>query len=214
MADYEAELRRMSPAERARLARALADFDLASLAPDPGMRRRERLLTLAALGAVFVLAVWIGVLAVVLPRHFRVGGWRLAWVGFDLGLLCVFAATAWAAWRKRQMLVPCLVVLATLLACDAWFDTSLDFHTRGFLISLLTAVFIELPLAAVALALARRLLRVSLRWLETLEGVDAPKPAFWRVPLYYNDALSYRDLLRQPARPVEEPTGGRSGRDG
>ena len=42
----------------------------------------------------------------------------------------------------------CLVVLATLLLCDAWFDVTLDVRTSGFLFSLLSALLIEIPLAA------------------------------------------------------------------
>ena len=59
-----------------------------------------------------------------------------AWVGFDLALLVAFAATGWAAWRRRQVLIICLVVLATLLCCDAWFDVVLDLRTSGFMAQL------------------------------------------------------------------------------
>ena len=122
---------------------------------------------------MLVLAVWIGVLEVKLPRHYRAGGWRAAWVGFDVGLLMVFAATAWAAWRRRQILIVCLMVLATLLCCDAWFDTTLDWGTRGFTLSLLSALLVELPLAVVALIGARRLLRLTVGRLEVLGGTLA-----------------------------------------
>lgn len=191
----------MSPEERARLARALADFDATCLTSDPNLRHPGRFLTIAAVGCGLILAAWIGLLAVTLPHYFRVGGgWRLAWVGFDVGLLAMFAATAWAAWKKRQVLITCLVVLATLLTCDAWFDTTLDIRTGGFFLSLLSALLIELPLAVIALGAARRLLRLTIGWLEVLEGVSGPVPPFWRVPLYGNTALGYRDLLRTPTR--------------
>ena len=116
-----------------------------------------------------------------------------------MGLLLVFAATAWAAWRRRQILIGCLMVLATLLCCDAWFDATLDWGTRGFLVSLLSALLVELPLAAVALIGARRLLRMTIGRLEVLEGVPGPLPPFWRVPLFGDIPGSYRTLLRNPA---------------
>jgi hypothetical protein len=191
----EVELRRMSPQERARLARALVALDARGGDSDPVSQRRRRLLIAAAIGCSLVLAAWIGVLEVTLPRHYQAGGWRAAWVGFDGALLLVFLATAWAAWQRRQVLIVCLVVLATLLCCDAWFDTALDWGTRNFLISLLSAVVVELPLALVALMGARRLLRLTLRRLEVLEGVVGPVPAFWRVPLFGDTAAGYRDIL-------------------
>jgi hypothetical protein len=195
----ESDLRRMAPEERARLARALARMNAQSLVPTPLSQRRRRLLITACLAGVVLLAVWIGVLEVTLPRHYRAGGWRAAWVGFDAGLLLVFAATAWAAWRRRQVLIVCLMVLATLLCCDAWFDTTLDWGTRGFMVSLLSALLVELPLAALALIGARRLLRLTIGRVELLAGFAGPVPPFWRVPLFGDTPVSYRTLLRKTA---------------
>jgi hypothetical protein len=195
----ENDLQRMTPEERAGLARALARMNAQSLAPTPLSQRRRRLLIVACLAGALLLAVWIVVLEVKLPRDYRAGGWRAAWVGFDIGLLLVLAATAWAAWRRRQILIGCLMVLATLLCCDAWFDTTLDWGTRGFMVSLLSAVIVELPLAAVALIGARRLLRLTIGRVELLAGFAGPVPPFWRVPLFGDTPVSYRNLLRKTA---------------
>ena len=198
----EDDLRRMTPEERACLARALVSLNAEDVTPTPISQRRRRILIAACLLGVLVLAVWIGVLEVKLPRDYRAGGWQAAWVGFDIGLLLVFAATAWAAWRRRQMLIACLMVLATLLCCDAWFDTTLDWGTRGFTVSLLSALLIELPLAVVALIGARRLIRLTAGRLELLSGVPGPVPPFWRVPLFGEYPVSYRSLLRKPSELV------------
>jgi hypothetical protein len=194
----ETELRQMSPEERAGLARALADLNAQALLPTPLSQRRRRLLIAASLASALILAVWIGVLEVKLPLHYRAGGWQGAWVGFDTGLLVVFVATAWAAWQRRQILIVCLMVLATLLCCDAWFDTMLNYGTRGFMLSLLSALVIELPLAAVALIGVRRLLRLTIGRLELLAGGTGPVPSFWQVPLFGDHCGSYRALLRKP----------------
>jgi hypothetical protein len=194
----EAELRRMTPEERASLARRLATVNAESLAPTPLGQRRRRIVIAASLAGVLTLAIWIAVLEVKLPRQYRAGGWRAAWVGFDIGLLLVFAATAWAAWRRRQVLIVCLMVLATLLACDAWFDTTLDWGTRSFMVSLLSALVVELPLAVIAVVGARRLLRLTVGRLELLGGYPGPVPAFWQVPLFGDYPGSYRTLLRKP----------------
>jgi hypothetical protein len=195
----ESDLQRMTPEERAGLARALASLNARSLAPTPLSQRRRRVLIVACLAGVVLLSIWIGILEVKLPRDYRAGGWRAAWVGFDIGLLLVFAATAWAAWRRRQVLIVCLIVLAALLCCDAWFDITLDWGTRGFMVSVLSAALIELPLAVVALIGARRLLRLTIGRLELLSGFSGPMPAFWQVPLFGDVPVSYRTLLRKTA---------------
>lgn len=203
----ESDLRQMTPEERARLARALARLNAQGLAPTPISQRRRRLLIAACLAGMVLLAVWIGVLEVKLPRDYRAGGWRAAWVGFDVGLLLVFAATAWAAWRRRQILIVCLMVLATLLCCDAWFDITLDWGTSGFMVSVLSAALVELPLAVVALTGARRLLRLTFGRLELLAGYTGPVPAFWQVPLFGDESVSYRTLLRKPPGPDRRRVG-------
>ncbi len=194
----ESALRRMSAGERAHLARLLAALDAPPPQPDPPSQLRRRLVIAAALIGAVGLAAWIGVLAVTLPRYYRAGGWRITWIGFDIALLTVLAVTAWAAWRRRQVLIPCLVVLATLLLCDAWFDTTLDWHTPGFMASLVLALVVELPVAVAAMIGARRLLRLTIGRMEVLEGSRAPVPAFWKVPLFGGVDARYRDVLHRP----------------
>ncbi len=179
----EDELKQMSPKERAKLMQMLAVLDMPRLA-SAGNPRRRRMFLIATIVCCVVLAAWIGVLAVTLPRFYRAGDWRGAWVGFDMAELAAFAATAWAAWRGRQVLIMCLLVLATLLLADAWFDVTLDVRTSGFLLSLLSAVLIEIPLAVAAIIAARRLLRLTIGRMRSLEGLTGPVPALWRIPLF------------------------------
>src|SRR5215831_19298766 len=131
----ESDLQRMTPEERARLARALASLNAQSLAPTPLSQRRRQLLIAACLAGVVLLSVWVAVLEVKLPRDYRAGGWRAAWV---------------------------------------WFDIALDWATRGFMVSVLSAALVELPLAVVALIGARRLLRLTIGRLELLAGSPGP----------------------------------------
>ena len=167
---------------------------------------RRRLLIVAALACAAWLAAWIGVLAVTLPWRYRAGGWSAAWVGFDGVLFLAFAATAWAAWRRRQVLILCLVVLAILLCCDAWFDTKLDWGTPGFIDSLALALVVELPLAVLAMIGARRLLRLTFSRLHALKGDSGPVPPLWKVPLFgdYSAGHGYRDLFRPPHADPDE----------
>jgi len=205
----EAELRRMSPRERVKLMQALAVLDMPRLS-SPGSTRRRKLFLLGTIVCCVVLAAQIGVLAVTLPRYYRTGDWHGAWVGFDVALLVTFAITAWAAWRGRQVLIMCLLVLATLLLCDAWFDVSLDLHTSGFMVSLLSALLIEIPLAVIAIIGARRLLRLTIGRIRSREGLTGPVPSLWRIPLFGPEEGVLRRgqiLPVPPARTSSPPAG-------
>jgi len=179
----EEEVRRMTPLQRQQLRLILADMDSRDLAGRAWDRRRRAIILGVIIVCCIALAAWTGVLAATLPRYYRSGDWRGAWVGFDIALLAAFAATGWASWRRRQMLIVSLVVLATLLCCDAWFDVVLDARTSGFLLSLLSALLIELPLAAVAILGARRLIRMTNAVMLRYRGVNGPVPRLRDIPL-------------------------------
>lgn len=194
----EEELRQMTPQDRIRLRRALAAYDAQDLAGRVKDQRRVIILGVIIICCI-ALAAWTGLLAATLPKYYRAGGWRGAWVGFDLALLAAFAATGWASWRRRQILIICLVVLATLLCCDAWFDVVLDAHTKGFWLSLLSAVVIELPLAALAILGARRLLRMTNTVMLRFRGLTGPVPRLRDIPLVgMAPGRPLSDLLVEP----------------
>jgi len=172
----------LSVAERRKLLRALVTLE-EEAAPVPGSSWRWDAVLVFIVASCVVLAAWIGVLAVTLPKFYHTGNWRGAWVGFDVALLATFATTGWAAWRRRQLLIICLVVLATLLLCDAWFDVVLDVRTPGFLASLLSAIVVELPLALLAIFMARRLLRLTIGQVMRYEGLTGQVPPLRRIPL-------------------------------
>ncbi len=191
----------MSQPERRQLARLLAELD----EPDPGgpgdpvegradppnghhdlyapflydpVLRRERRLALPILAVCCViLAGWIVVLAATLPHHFYAQHWRAVWVYFDVFLLAAFAATAWATWRERQVLILLLVATGTMLCCDAWFDVGTSLATSGVGMSVASAIFAELPLAFLAFAGARRLLKATVE-----AGAHVPAAARDRSP--------------------------------
>jgi hypothetical protein len=169
--------------ERRQLLRQLVDTEQQSPARQ-GTNWKWDALLVVIIGGCIVLAAWIGYLIVSLPAFYRTGSWRGAWVGFDLAELAAFAATGWAAWKRRQILIICLIVLATLLLCDAWFDVVLDARTAGFLGSLVSALVIEVPIAVIAILVARRLLRLTIGQVIKYEGGSGPVPSLWKVPLF------------------------------
>src|ERR1700744_5279607 len=202
----------MSREERRELARLLASIDEPHVLRDNRSRWRRRVALLLSMGSCVVLAAWIAVLMLTLPKHYTAGHWRGAWVGFDLAVLGAFAAPAWAAWRERQALIILLTVTGTLLCCDAWFDVILDLGTRNIWESVASAAFAELPLAFIMFTAARRLVRQSVGVVLQLEGITADIPPLWRIPLfaeglaaalparYRNEA---RDAQPQETTPVE-----------
>lgn len=194
----------MRPEERRQLARALAALDEPHILTDPRFLSRRRIALLVFMGSCVVLAAWIAVLILTLPKHYTASHWRLAWVGFDIVLLSLFAATAWAAWRERQVLLLLLTVTGTLLVCDAWFDVVLDLGTPDVAISIASALIAELPLAFLLLSAARRLMRMSVGVVMKLEGSVEPVPPLSRVPLFAEGLVGtlparYREPAKQAA---------------
>jgi hypothetical protein len=196
----EAELRRMTPDERRQLARNLAAIDLPHPLIDPRLRRRRRFGLLVMMACCLVLAAWIAILILFLPARYTSHDWRAVWVGLDIAELVGFAATAWAAWHQRQILIFLMIVTGTLLVCDAWFDLALAYGSRDFAMSLVSALVAELPLALLLFSGARRLVRVTIQMMMQLGGVAGPVPPLWRIPLFADgleEALPAR--LRQRA---------------
>jgi hypothetical protein len=185
----EADLRELGPDERRRLAHDLCAIDyphpVAGLnMPGLNLSRGRRLGVLLSVVACLVLAGWIVILALTLHRNYTTTHWRLAWVGFDVAELAAFAATGWAFWRGRQIVIACLIVTATLLCCDAWFDVILDLRTSDMWWSIASALLIELPLAFLMFNAARRLIRLSALVALSQEGEPEQVPPLWRIPLF------------------------------
>ena len=193
----EAELREMTPGERRQLAHSLAAIDYPHPMLGIYLARGRRLGAIVSIISCTVLAIWIVVLVLTLHRSFHAQHWKGAWVGFDFILLLAFAATGWAFWRGRQIVIACLIVTGSLLCCDAWFDVVLDAGSSDVWISVASAVFVELPLAFLMFNGARRLIRLS-ALLAVRESAatgdpdpggsaelnDDCLPPLWKIPLF------------------------------
>ncbi|OLE29804.1 MAG: hypothetical protein AUG44_02855 [Actinobacteria bacterium 13_1_20CM_3_71_11] len=92
---------------------------------------------------------WVIFLAVTLPRHATFAHYRGVWVGFDTGLVVVLAMTAYLAWRARPHVALSATAAATMLLVDAWFDVLTTPRGHGWLMSVVLAGLIELPLASI-----------------------------------------------------------------
>jgi len=134
-----------------------------------------RLLALVAVG----LVPWTLWLTFTLPSRHVTSNYDVAWVGFDIGLVAAFAATAWSALRRPQWLMAFAAALGTMLLCDAWFDVMTSSGAGERTEALLEAVFGELPLAAIC----GYIVYDAERFLATVRGLRRPTPAARRAAL-------------------------------
>ena len=111
-----------------------------------------------ALCAVIALIPWTVFLGLTLPQSYTAQHWQLTWVGFDVLLLVFMMATAVLGFTHHHSLFA--FTTGVLLVCDAWFDV-LTARRGDFVVAVLTAALGELPLAAVLIVGALRIVRLQ-----------------------------------------------------
>ena len=121
-----------------------------------GLSLRRRLALLYAAVAVVVIG-WAVYLGASLPDVNLARHWNVAWVGLDAFIVTALVWTAWRAGHGDRRVVVPAVATATLLIVDAWMDVSTAARADLWE-SIVLAVFLELPLAALSLYVARRAL--------------------------------------------------------
>jgi hypothetical protein len=126
-----------------------------------GVRRTApRWVAPAFAAAALAIVPWIIYLGFELPERSTDRHYNLAWVGFDLLLLFAMARTALFAWKGRRQVQLPAVATATLLLVDAWFDVMTSDGAWALTQALLFAFLLELPIAAMAIWIARNVDRV------------------------------------------------------
>ncbi len=147
---------------------------------DPALLVRVRRIRLSLMiGGSVAMIPWLAYLAVTLPAKYVAHNWTVTWVGFDVLLVGFMVATAVFGYLRRQLLVPAAFTTGVLLICDAWFDL-MTAGPGDVWLSVITAVLIEVPLAAFMIFSAQRLLRLTLMRLWLLD----PGMRLWRLPLF------------------------------
>jgi hypothetical protein len=122
---------------------------------------------------------WTVYLAATLPQAVRTRHYRLAWVGFDLGLVVLLLLTAVLAYRGQRHMVMTATATATALVIDAWFDVVTAPTGRDLATAVATALFGELPLTGLCLWMALQVDRVIARRLQQLAR-RAERGTRWR----------------------------------
>jgi len=173
----DAQIAAMSDAERRALIGRL-ERPLDELLPSSVLARVRRVRLVLMMGAIIGLVPWTVYLAITLPDKYIAHNWPATWVGFDVLLLVFLAATAVLGLLRRQLLVLTAFTTGILLICDAWFDVMTAAPADRWL-SVLTAALGELPLAAILITGALRILRLTATRLFLLD----PGMPLWRIPL-------------------------------
>ena len=110
-----------------------------------------------------VLAGWCLVLAFTLPATATANHWSLTWVGLDVGEGAGAALTAVLIRRRTRYAALTSTMTAGFLLADAWFDVCSAPTGTAQLVSVLQAVCLEVPLAALSLWFAATTLRAHIR---------------------------------------------------
>jgi hypothetical protein len=146
-------------------------------------RLRYRIGLAVYAGASAFMIAWTVILVRTLPAHYLAGQWRVAWTGFDLALVVMLAAMAWAIWRRRQVALLIMVITATLLLCDAWFDITLSWGGSEEWTSVLTAFGCEIPLAVVMLLRVRSVIVQTAVFVALRAGIAVEPRTLRSIPL-------------------------------
>jgi hypothetical protein len=124
-----------------------------------------------AFGAAATLTVpWVVYLTYSLPRRIVVFD-RVAWVGFDIGLVVMLTVTGLLAWWGKPRVALAATATATMLVVDAWFDTWTSRRGPDRDVAIAMGVF-ELLLAALCMWLALHTATVVRRRMDTLGRRD------------------------------------------
>jgi len=176
------EVKTWSDDERAEMARAL-DAAITTPATQRNNAWARRLILGVTIGGAALLIPWVAYLSLTLPRTQSGGAWRLVWVGFDIALAGALAITGWLAWHRRQVVLIGLVVSATLVLTDAWFDVCLSWNTPEQVGALASALLVEIPVAFLLSRSALILMRRSAHTVAVLRGQSATTASLWNQPV-------------------------------
>ena len=122
-----------------------------------------------------------------LPRRYTAVHWNVAWAGFDAAELVGLVATAWAAWRRRAIIVLFATATGTLMLADAWFDLATT-RAGDLWQSALLAALGEIPGAVFLFYVVHRVLTFTRGTVWSDRLGDRPK-SLWSVEFLHPSEL-------------------------
>lgn len=187
------ELRDMEPEERTRLLNALSELTREDPLDEPGNLKRRKVFMFLMVACYIWLIPWIFILAFTLPQRHTAAQWPAAWTGFDVLLLGALIFTGFVVWRRLQVAIAGMLITATLLICDAWFDVTLSWGSGEFALSVATALLGELPLAGLCFYVAHKLLRLTVHTVWVRGGYGETEPSLSHLRLFTLNEPERRD---------------------
>lgn len=133
--------------------------------------------------AILALSGWIAYLEIALPSSYHAHNWNLAWAGFDFGMLIGLSITGWALWKKRQLAIPGAAVSSTFLVIDSWFDVITANSRSDELWAILSALFVQIPLALLLATFSRRAMKRSILNANLRAGIKLENVSMRKTPL-------------------------------
>lgn len=123
------------------------------------MEKNKHNKALVILISIFMIS-WVIYLRITLPRTYEAQHWRMAWVGFDLGLFFSLMGTLRGFLKKSIVPINYAYISAALLFVDSWFDVITSQRSER-LLAFLMALIIQIPLGVVLLRNANKQLTSS-----------------------------------------------------
>lgn len=112
----------------------------------------------AYLAAGIGLTLWIGALSLAIPAAAAQLHWSLAWAALDSAEAAALLGTGRLLLRGDRRCAFTALAAAVLLTCDAGIDISTSVPGVDRWFAVLEAAFVEMPAAALSIALAVRVL--------------------------------------------------------
>jgi hypothetical protein len=129
-----------------------------------------------------LLVPWTVFVALALPSRQVSPNYDVAWAGFDVFLCVGLGATGYFALRRSRWLPVAAAATATMLVVDAWFDVMTTPSGRDLVLAIVLAAFVELPLSALCLSLARRGQLVCDKRLDMMLRADHSRSSWAATP--------------------------------
>lgn len=118
------------------------------------VRSWGRLAGLALCCCAAVLPGWMVILGLTLPGRFSARRWAVGWIGLDALELVTLCATGWLTLRRERRVAPFAGAATVLLLADGWFDIVTAKAGSDYLMAILVALTVEVPLALLCGAIA------------------------------------------------------------
>ena len=107
---------------------------------------------------VVITIPWTVYLGITLPTKELSTHWDISWVGLDVAIAFMLVLNAIFSYLESKWLVLSATATSTLLVTDAWFDVITAKSGRPYHEAIASALFIELPLAALTFHVALRIM--------------------------------------------------------